>query len=91
MKTQQEKTKTVEINDINSIVLTKNGTVVGYITVKNVGGGGDVEFIGQAVNINNFPRFTYNGFACRTEISTKNIIDVASDYYFLQALESINA
>ena len=77
----------VNVSELDSLVLTRNGVVVGYVEIRNVGSAGDVEFIGRAVNTDSFPKsVTYNGFACGTALSTKNPEEVANAENFIKAL-----
>jgi hypothetical protein len=77
----------VNVSELDLLVLTKDGAVVGYVEIRNIGSAGDVEFIGRAVNTNSFPKsVTYHGFACGTALSTKNPEEVASAENFIKAL-----
>jgi hypothetical protein len=83
----------VEIADVDSVVLTKNGVVVGYVTVKAVGSGGDVEFVGRAVNVDEYYKslkLTFHGFACGTAMSTDNANEVANVENFNKALAEVS-
>ena len=81
----------VEVADLSSIVLTQNGAVVGYVTIKNVGSAGDIEFCGKAVNVYSFPKaVTYHGFACGSAITTDTPDEVVNVDNFNKAMAEVS-
>lgn len=83
-------TKTIEISDIEEIVLTNNGMVVGFIRVEH--GSNLVQFRGSAVNLKNFDnyQFTHNGFWASSEITTDKLDELSSSENFINALKVAN-
>ena len=81
------KTVTVEVSELNSIVLTKNGAVVGYVKVKKFNDA--MEFVGSPVAIKwglGIP-VIHNSFACSGSILAESNDEIASDINFLNAFE----
>jgi hypothetical protein len=84
----------IDVSNINEIVLTNNGVVVGHIQMKRLNS--DIEFKGQAVNFRT--RFsvlnanydpssnTNNGFSCGFSIDKSNADDVKIDNYLKNSL-----
>jgi len=87
--------KVIDVADLNEIVLTNNGVVVGHIQLKRMNS--DIDFRGQAVNYRNrlsiystnydTSQNTNNGFGCGLSIEKSNIDDVKVDNY-LKTLEA---
>ena len=83
---QDMKQTVIEVSDLDSIVLTSKGRVIGYVRVKECGGGGDFEFVGRAVNVLDYPNVTYHGFACSNAITTEDANEVANVESFNEAM-----
>lgn len=79
-------TVTVEVSELDSIVLTKNGVVVGYVKVKKFNDA--MEFVGSPVQIHwrNSTKVIYNSFACSGAIQAQSNDEISSDINFLNAL-----
>ncbi len=87
----------IDVSNINEIVLTNNGVVVGHIQLKRLNS--DIEFRGQAVNYRTRismtnPSYdpssnTNNGFGCGFSIDKSNIDDVKIENYLKNSLVKI--
>ena len=85
------RTTEVEINNADAIVITNNGVVVGYVKIRKYESNYDVDFVGQAVNINAYPNITINGFASSCAITTRDANEIASSVNFVKAMSEVNA
>lgn len=80
----------VEIADLESVVLTHNGVVVGYVTV-DTSRNNSVEFVGRAVNIRrDYTTDTFHGFACGSSINTDDLTEVISAENFINAIAEVS-
>lgn len=88
-KTQeiQEKSQVIEIDDLNNLVLTQNGVVVGFVTVKRYYSGA-VEFSGRAINVIDYSSgvITIHGFSASNSIRTTDAQEVANVQNFYDAM-----
>ena len=91
----------VDVADLESVVLTDNGKVVGYINIKSrlfIGQDSNdrhisYEFVGRAVNIANYAMyrdFDSHGFACGMAIRTDDANEVANVKNFNKALAEVS-
>lgn len=91
----------VDIADLESVVLTANGKVVGYIDIVSklfIGQDSNdrnttYDFVGRAVNIqghNIYRDFTNHGFACGMAIRTDDANEVANVENFNKALAEVS-
>ncbi len=81
--------KIINVSDLNEIVLTNDGVVVGHIKIKRTNS--NIDFKGQAVNYR--PRvsifspsydpssYTNHGFGCGLSIDKSNVNDVKIQKY----------
>jgi len=81
-------TKAIEVADINDIVLTNKGKVVGYIRVEH--NEDFIRFVGKAVNIRLFSNSTFHSFACSSSITTDEPTDILIVDNFINALKVAN-
>jgi hypothetical protein len=82
----------VEIKDLNSVVLTYEGKVVGFVDV-HANQETSIDFVGRAVNIQNYAMyrdFTNHGFACGMAIRTDDANEVANVENFNKALAEVS-
>ena len=81
--------KVIDVSDLNEIVLTNNGVVVGHIQMSRLNS--DIEFRGQAVNYRTRismtnPNYdpssnTNNGFGCGFSIDKSNAEEIKIENY----------
>lgn len=81
--------KVVDVDDLNEIVLTNNGLVVGHIHISRMNS--DIDFRGQAVNYRtrisltnpnyNPSTNTNNGFGCGFSIDKSSLDEMQVDNY----------
>jgi hypothetical protein len=76
----------VNISDLNSLVLTDNGRVVGYVTVEKRNN--YFEFVGRATNVQSgsYVDSTFNGFACGMAIRATDSAELSDVDNFRKAL-----
>jgi hypothetical protein len=81
-----QNTVTVETSELDSIVLTKNGVVVGFVKVKKFNDA--MEFVGSPVSTKwglGLPMI-HNSFACSGSILAESLDEISSDVNFLDAM-----
>lgn len=83
-------TRTIEVADINDIVLTNKGKVVGYVKVKHEAD--YIHFVGSPVNLQDFNnyKFTHNLFGATGSMTTDNSDELSSSNNFINALKVAN-
>ena len=83
----------VDVADLDTLVLTKNGKVVGHVEIRHRNN--NVEFCGRAVNLS-YSRYagtgleTNNGFACGCSMSADDEIEIANADNFIKALAEVS-
>ena len=94
--TQENQTisKIIEVSNLNDLILTFNGKVVGHVEIeewetKNINGetATRVEFVGRPVNVIDYDNgyFTTNGFASGSAIQASDKSEVATAKDFVVA------
>ena len=73
----------VEVSELDSIVLTKNGVVVGYVEVEKFNDA--IGFLGRSVNIK-WELGSLNSFASTSSISAESADEISSEINFLYAI-----
>ena len=88
-KTQeiQENSQIIEIGETNNLVLTQNGVVVGFVTVKRYYDD-TVEFLGRTVNVIDSKNgiYSHHGFAGGCSITTNDVQEIATPENFYDAM-----
>lgn len=88
-KTQeiQENSQIIEIGETNNLVLTQNGVVVGFVTVKRYYDD-SVEFCGRAVNVIDYINGVYSnhGFSAGNSITSNKAQELATAENFYDAM-----
>ena len=81
-------TLTIELGSNESIAITKNGVVIGFVTVKRQSNN-SVELLGQAVNFDSWnapmESWTHNSFACGMSIKA-TVEEMSSADQFISAI-----
>ena len=72
-----------EVSELESIVLTKNGVVVGYVEVEKFNDA--IGFLGRSVNIK-WGLGSLNSFASTSSISAESADEISSEINFLYAI-----
>jgi hypothetical protein len=83
----------VDVADLDTIVLTRNGKVVGHVEIRHRNN--NIEFCGRAVNLS-YRRYagsgleTNNGFACGTSMQADDVIEIENADNFIKALAEVS-
>lgn len=89
-KTQeiQENSQVIEISELNNLVLTNNGVVVGFVTVTRYETADMVEFSGRAVNVTDYANgvYSHHGFSAGCAIRTSDAQEIATVQNFYDAM-----
>lgn len=81
--------KSIEVSELDSIILTNKGKVVGYVKVKHQSD--YIHFMGSAVNVQDFKNhhFTHNLFGCSSAITTDQPAELDTPAEFIEALQAV--